>query len=413
MTAYIFFYNVVAIKATLSEVSYDGDSQFILIASDYCIDKLSKANKCFFNHIHRVKRNFHQIDFYEAEMIVLDYLTLYKPHEIRLLTNEDSTQLVCAQLREKYNIPGIKQEQVWPYVDKVVSKNKLKGKISIPKFVLFNRLNYQSSSEQYINNLIQQIGFPMFIKPVDLVSSIGTYYVPDKKTLCDVLKYINQASWAFEIDQFIEGELFHCDVIVYDNEIKFFMAGQYANPLAKFSKGSPMGSIPVPQGIFFNKLKEFSMIVLHGLGIFSSAFHIEIFKDKDTGNLIFLEAAARTPGALVPEMYEIILNHHLEALHYSVQTSCLDTLQINPTDYQAGWITFPQIKGRLTDIIKPDIAINHDITYLVKIGEELNQANSLLDGSCNVIFWDKSYQNIEQTFELLKHHKLLTFSPPT
>ncbi|KTD52998.1 ATP-grasp domain-containing protein [Legionella quateirensis] len=410
MTVYLFLYNVVAIKATLSQIAYDADSQFILIGSEYCLDKLSETNKSFFHKTHQVTRNFHQIDFHEVETILLSYLKDHEAGSIRLLTNEDSTQLVCAQLREKYRIPGSTTEQVLPYVNKAVSKNKLLGHIKSPEFVLFDKQAYQENNERYIQSVIDQIGFPMFIKPVDLVSSIGTYYIPDELTFRKVLECIHQEPWTFEIDQFIDGDLFHCDAVVHDNDIEFFMAGRYANPLAKFSKGSPMGSIPVKDESLFEDLKAFSHSILKCLGMFSSAFHIEIFQDKKTGELIFLEAAARTPGALVPEMYEMMFDQNLEKLHYVAQMNSIRVLGIHPTPYHAGWITFPQIKGTLVDINKPQINIKNNTTYFVTSGETLKQANSLLDSSCSVVFWDESYQNIENTFEFLKHHQLLKFN---
>ena len=187
------------------------------------------------------------------------------------------------------------------------------------------------------------------------------------------------------------------------------MAGKYAYPLARFSKGSPMGSIPVNNQQLFADLKYFSLKILTSLGMFSSAFHLEIFQEKNSGELIFLEAAARTPGALVPNMYEIIFNKNIEELHYLVQMNADYNLNIAKTENHAGWITFPQIKGTLLHIKKPDIPINNAVTNFVKSGEELKQAQSLLDSSCSVFFWDKSFQKIEQAFEFLKKFKPLVF----
>jgi len=77
----------------------------------------------------------------------------------------------------------------------------------------------------------------------------------------------------------------------------------------------------------------------------SSAFHIEIFKEKMSGDFVFLEAAARTPGALVPEMYEIIYETHLELMHYQVQLE--DNINFIKSEkiVFAGWITYPKIYG--------------------------------------------------------------------
>lgn len=409
MTVYIFLYNVVAIKATLPQIAYDPNAKFVLLGSDYCIDRLSDVNKAFFHHIHRIHRNFHQVDVHEVESILLEYLAEHQGADIRLLTNEDSTQVVCAQLREKYAILGVTTEQILPYVNKVVSKNKLQHRVRTPKFVLFDKQAYQKESLIYAQNLKQELDFPMFIKPIDLVSSIGTYYIPDNITLTQVLEHIQQEPWTFEIDEFIDGALFHCDVVVYNQRVTFFMASRYANPLAQFSKGCPMGSIPVNDPMLQEQLKEFSLHIIKALGWFSSAFHIEVFQNKATGELIFLEAAARTPGALVPEMYELMFGHNLEELYFASQLNTLSDERLYPTNRKAGWITFPKIGGALASVNIPKLDIQHNMVCFVSTGQILKQANSLLDGACNVIFWDEQYQKVEQAFEQLKRHQLLVF----
>ncbi|WED43700.1 ATP-grasp domain-containing protein [Legionella cardiaca] len=408
MTVYVFLYNVVAIKSNLSHLKGDSDCQFILIGSEYCLNHLSDENKSLFNEIYRLNnRSFHQINSDEVELILLDILNRFNPQDIRLLSNEDSTQLVCALLREKYSIPGYQSSQVLPYVNKVVSKHKLARKVRIPHFISFDKNAYKSNNEAYLNTVVNKIGFPMFIKPIDLVSSIDTYHVTDMANLRKVLKIISQKSWDFEIDEFIEGDLYHCDAILRENTIEFFMAGKYAWPLAKFSKGSPMGSFPINDASLFSELKEFTDNVLNALGTFSSAFHIEVFKSKKSGELIFLEAAARTPGAGVPDMYKIIYGKHLEELHYQVQMHPERKLNVEHSETYAGWITFPKIKGTLVGIKQPNIPINNTLSSFVKMGDKLEQAVSLLDSSCSIVFWDECYHKAKETFEYLRFYEPL------
>ena len=399
MILYIFLYNVVAIKSSLSNLVLSAPGKFILIGSDYCLQNLSEENRQVFDKTYPIQRNFHRVDSKEVEAILLNYLSDYGPENIRLLTNEDSTQLVCAELREKYGIPGTSTEQLLPYVNKVISKSKLEGKVRIPRYMSFDKKGYRKKPKVYLDGVIAKIGFPMFIKPVDLVSSIDTYYIDNATTLQTVLDTVLSRSWDFEIDEFIEGDLFHCDAIIHRGKMEFFMAGKYAWPLAKFSKGRPMGSIPVNEEGLLAQLKKISEDVFTCLGTFSSAFHLEVFKEKKSGELIFLEAAARTPGALVPNMYQIIFNMHLEALHYEVQMIVSDcNLKIEKTESHAAWVTFPKIDGNLAEIRKPKIAIKNTVVNFVQLGEEMKQAESLLDGSLSIVFWDKSYPKSRTDF---------------
>lgn len=410
MKTFIFIYNVVAIKTNLYEINFPENSQFILIGSDYCINRLSEKNKNFFNKIHRIERNFHQVNLEAVEHILQTYLQNHHAEEICLLSNEDSTQINCALLREKYGIKGNQINTILPYVNKNISKEKLAAHVVVPRYQLLNKDVYRKDPQAYCKHLAQDLTFPMFIKPIDLVSSIETYYVPDVQSLMIALTQLIDKPYEYEIDEFIDGDLYHCDLILTEDKTVFFMAGLYANPLAQFSKGKPMGSIPVIDASFLSDLCSYCEKIIQHLGKFPSAFHVEVFQKHETGELIFLEAAARTPGALVPEMYEIMYNDHLEKMHYEAQIAPKELKPAKPTEKQAGWITYPQIRGTIDDFIFPEINIPHRLIHHVASGDKVESASSLLDSSCSVLFWDESHSNLIELFRALKTHQPLVLS---
>ncbi|WP_162145878.1 hypothetical protein [Legionella moravica] len=70
-----------------------------------------------------------------------------------------------------------------------------------------------------------------------------------------------------------------------------------------------------------------------------------------------------------------------------------DLIQTSPKpSISAGWITYPKTHGVLSDICFPEITISHKKITHIKKGDTLNQANSLLDSACSVLFWDFSYE---------------------
>src|SRR5690242_6988859 len=125
MVLYIFLYNVIHIKSNFSKLVCPDKHKMVLIGSEYCLRALSVENRWCFDAVHAVPRDFHEIDQQKVEEILKRYLSKYDPENIRLLTNEDSTQLVCARMREKYNIPGLGVDVLLPFVNKVVSKERL------------------------------------------------------------------------------------------------------------------------------------------------------------------------------------------------------------------------------------------------------------------------------------------------
>lgn len=400
---YIFVYNVVGIKSDFLKLkSLCPDSKFILIASNYCLRHLNTKNRSCFDAIHQISRNFHHIDYENVKQIVNGYVEEYGSKNINLMTNEDSTQISCAKIRESYGIPGNSVDSILPFVNKIDSKTMLAGVVKTPKFLPFTKSQYAKRKESYLQEIANQLGFPMFAKPVDLVSSIGTHKIDDLADLKNIANEMFTDEYEYEVDEFIDGDLFHCDLILDDGAIKFVMIGECAFHLAKFSKGFPMGSIPVTDKKLYDDLYAFVNRVIAKLNFKKGACHLEVFLEKKSKELVFLEISTRTPGALLPMSYEIQCGINIEEWHYLAHMNLLNGFQKPVTDKFAAWLTFPTVKGEVTSIQKPEIDIQHEFAEYVHTGEVLQQPQSLLDAACSVIFWDKDIKNVRATFEKLK-----------
>lgn len=405
---YIFLYNVVYIKSDFSKIkSKLNHSKLILIGSGYCLNQLSVKNRSCFDNIHQISRDFQQMNLDEVEKIVCQYVEEYGAKNVKLMTNEDSTQIGCAYLRNKYGIIGYNETQLLPFVNKVFSKNKLGDVVRMPKFIKFDKEQYLQNKIDYILYLEKTLGFPMFVKPIDLVSSVETHYIPDMERLKCILERIVSHPYDFEVDEYIEGDLFHCDAMIINGEVKFFMVGKCSFALARFFEGKPVGSIPIIDESMFQKLQEFCIKVFKKLDCHDSAYHLEAFLEKKSQEFVFLEIGARTGGALLTKVYEKVFDMNIEETNYLIQMNLIDEIKIPKKNIFAGFLNFPKIKGTVLNIERPSIDIEHDFIEFVQKGDILKQAENLLDISCSIIFWDKSYQNMANTFEYLKNYKPL------
>lgn len=403
MITSIFIYNVVPLKANFNKLKATLGGRFILIASEYVIRSISEEYINLFEKIYVVTHNYHQVSCDEVDLIVTEYIKDVGAINIRLLSNEDSTQLVCAKLREKYGIKGHTTQQVLPFVDKTFSKSKLQDVVKLPKYVKFDKLKYANNAADYLASLVNDIGFPMLSKPIDLVSSIGVTKIVDFATLTKVAESIFNSEYEFEIDEFIDGTLYHCDLIVCNGDVKFIATGKYSFPLANFAHGKPMGSLLIPQYKLRTEIELAARKIIQQIGQFSSAFHFEFFIRHDSGDVVFLEVSARTPGALVPSMYELMFDMNLEELHYLAQLNLLDTLNVSEPSTYVAWLSYPQKAGIVEKFNEPNYAINSlDFIKYVKPGDNLQPAISLLDSSCSIVISDPSYLKILDTFEELK-----------
>lgn len=402
---YIFLYNVTYIKSDLSKLRNLSTAKFILLGSDYCLQHISSITRGNFDKVYQISRNFQKPDSDEVELIVLEYIKNHGAENIRLLTNEDSAQIICAELREKYNIPGNSVNTILPFVNKVVSKNRLNNIVKIPRFYAFDKQKYLKNKEAYISEIVDYIHFPMFIKPIDLVNSIGAQYVPDVKTLCDSAEMILHHEYEFEVDEFIKGDLFHCDALIINGEVKFFMVGRCSFNLSQFFEGKPVGSIPVIEHELFNKLRLFCDKIFFQLKCPDGAYHTEVFLESATNEVVFLEIGARTGGALITQVYEKLYNLNIEETNYLIQLGMLNEVNIGTPEFFAGFLNFPKIEGKVQKIVEPKLSINYNFVKYVEVDEKMEQAVSLFDVACSIVFWDKSYTKVEQTFEYLMNYE--------
>lgn len=410
---YLFLYNVIYIKSDFKKLKELSNAKLILIGSPYCLKHLNVENRLNFETIHQISRDFHQTDYDEIHNIVTQYVENYGAQDIRLFTNEDSAQIVCAQLREKFSIPGLHVDRIIPFVNKVISKNRLGDVVRMPRFTPFDKKAYLNDKEAYLNTVIGKIGgFPMFAKPIDLVSSVETHFIPDLKALQKVADRAINHSYEFEIDEFIEGDLFHCDAMIIDGEVKFFMIGKCSFALARFFEGKPVGSIPIINKKMFDELQAFCEKVFKKLDSPDGAYHMEAFLNKKDQQFVFLEIGARTGGALISRVYKKVFDINIEEVNYLIQMGLIKEVKTATPTVFAGFLNFPTIKGTCLDIIKPPMNIQSEFIEFVSPNEEMRQAENLLDIACSIIFWDESYEKVESEFEFLKNYNPLKVFPP-
>ena len=250
-------------------------------------------------------------------------------------------------------------------------------------------------------------GFPLFAKPIDLVSSVETHRIDDFDNLEKFATMALSHDYDFEIDEFIDGQLFHCDAMIINGKVEFFMIGKCSFALSRFFEGKPVGSIPVIDSELFSRIEHFNSEVFKALNCPDGAYHLELFLQNSTQELVFLEIAARTGGALITNVYEKVFGFNIEETNYLIQMGLTNKVNVRKQNIYAGFLNFPYIKGIVQKIKKPDINISHEFIEFVKPNDELYQAKNLLDISSSIIFWDKDYSIVSQHFNFLKHYQPL------
>ena len=125
------------------------------------------------------------------------------------------------------------------------------------------------------------------------------------------------AQRVFALEEFVGGEEWIVDGVVFDGELVFAGVGAYRDPcLTTVDKDLPLSVRrfdPDQDADAYALALPTATAALSALGLRDGVFHMELFHDADTGELYFGECAARRGGGLIHEEIQAKFNVHLGA----------------------------------------------------------------------------------------------------
>lgn len=200
---------------------------------------------------------------------------------------------LAAVLREELGVPGMSLAQARLFRDKEAMKEVLDAAgIRTPR-------HRAATTERQVWDAVEQIGYPVIVKPVDGAGSADTHRVGSESELRDVLHQVRHVP-RVSVEEFVEGEEFTHDTVCGDGEVLFENIGWYRpRPLIQRTVEwiSPVtislrdiDAEPLQQG------RQLGLDVLKALGFRSGFTHLEWFRTA-SGEVVFGEIGARPPGA--------------------------------------------------------------------------------------------------------------------
>ena len=215
----------------------------------------------------------------------------------RLVALDDFDVEKAARLREHLRIPGMGDTTARYFRDKLAMRKKAEDdSISIPDFV--HVLNHNK-----INEFLDSHKPPYIIKPRSQAGAIGLKKVNSKDEAWDVINGLGDEQSYYLMEEFIEGEIYHVDSIIFNHEVRFSQVHKYALPPFEVAhKGRVFCTRTVEKDCEDElKLKEINRTVLKSLGLKKGVSHTEFIKSSD-GKFYFLETSARVGGANIGEL---------------------------------------------------------------------------------------------------------------
>lgn len=303
------------------------------------------------------------------------------------VSHDDFIYAAVADVVEHFGMRGMSWLGVEPFVDKDAAKRLLRRDgIRFPAYYLLDcRTGGVTKPGLEQSVLLEDLSFPVFVKPTRGAGAENARKFISHQEVEEWLS-LNSFSQIFEIDEFIgDARLFHCELLVQGNQIDPFQVCEYSHPCADFSSGKAVGSytLDMEKDVRASAIASFSRLCLSSMArqvtLPSGMVHLEVFY-RDSGEIIFVEAQLRPPGANARKLYIWRYSLDAEATHFHLQMG-RTVPHPSPSGPFTAWIYFPTKDGVVSEF-RDLPRINSRIVesdWKVVRGQRTRRPQSILD----------------------------------
>ena len=217
----------------------------------------------------------------------------------RIVALDDFDVELGASLREYLRVPGMGETTARAFRDKLAMRGRARtAGIACPDFI--HVLNHDA-----INEWTSRVPPPWVMKPRSQAASVGIKKLRSRDDLWGAIDALGDAHADYLLEQFIAGDVYHVDSIVFAREARFAAVSKY---------GAPPMQVAHEGGIFVTQtladgdpavapLREINARVLDSFGLRQGVSHTDFIR-SGLGDWYFLETSARVGGAFIVDMVE-------------------------------------------------------------------------------------------------------------
>jgi len=302
------------------------------------------------------------VDDYDSGYVEwLAYELNKKYHFTHIISLTEGDVIRVARIREKLGILGENQsiESGLRYRDKFVMKQiLLNNGLSVPNF----------ASVESVTDLLKFVearGYPVVVKPRKGYGSINTAIIKNDDDLFQYIqKYFHghglDNALDFEVESFINGQMFHIDGIVINGEVKIVWPSKYVNTVVDFEKNPFIAGFTLSNdNPVTHRLQSYIVDVIKALGGPKCfPFHAEAWHTVDD-DIVLCEIASRGGGGgiklEIKEAFGLDMDRtwsQFQCEDYITNRDLLneDTWETIKPEQLTGWIYIYPHKGKLLQI---------------------------------------------------------------
>jgi biotin carboxylase len=250
--------------------------------------------------------------------------------------------LDAARLREWLGVPGPSVDAVERVRDKVKMKYGVgQAGLRVPRYLRLQEFLDAPGTVRWNG--------PTVLKPHSGASSEEVVVFP---SVADALRAVatrksgatrldsrELGTSAYEVEEYVEGDVLHFDGLIADGHLATVTASRYVGTCLGFAQGRPLGSYHFP---LTPALRAWTGRALDAVGIRHGSFHLEAIDTSD--GPVFLEVGNRVGGADVVATFELATGVHLPSEELRILTGEQPSHELPETQTKPawhGWFVFP------------------------------------------------------------------------
>ena len=206
----------------------------------------------------------------------------------------------AAALREHFRLPGLGESISRYFRDKLAMRLQARqAGFLVPDFSPV--FNYDRLRE-----FMERVPPPWLLKPRSEAGAMGIKRAESAEVVWRWLDKLGDEQSYFLLEQYVPGEVYHVDSIVWESEVVLAAAHKYAQPPINVAhEGGVFVSRTLPRAAEETQaLLALHQGLLQAFKLDRGVTHMEFIKGAADGRFYFLETAARVGGANIEQLVE-------------------------------------------------------------------------------------------------------------
>ena len=218
----------------------------------------------------------------------------------RIVALDDFDVELAAMLREYLFVPGMGETTARGFRDKLAMRRRARSSgLPCPMFV-------HTLNDAEITSWTSEVPAPWVLKPRAQAAALGIRRLTSAGELWSTLEVLGDGRADYLLEQFIPGDVFHVDSIVFNLEVRFASASRYETPplVVAHDAGIFVTRTLAPGDPDAVALAALNARVLKSFGLQRGVSHTEFIRAHD-GSWNFLETSARVGGAFIVDVVDV------------------------------------------------------------------------------------------------------------